>query len=94
MGIRVNTLMASDLGPTLGRRGIHFPEHVGDNGGWDGSYLWAELLFLLAAAYLWWLAWRYTRPDNPVQWPEYMSTDVLNQIGGPANLAILSNLDF
>ena len=47
-------------------------------GSFDGSNLWAELLLRPAEAYLWSFARRYIWPDNPVQWPEYMSTDVLS----------------
>ena len=72
--------MHSDFGPTSGQRGCCFPEHVHDHGGWDNCFLWAEYLNLPAAAYFWGLGWRYARPEDAVQWPEYMSDDVLNQI--------------
>ena len=72
--------MASDFGPTPGLRGCHFLDNVTDRGGWDASYLWAGTHFLPAADYLWWFAWRYTRPDSPVHCPEYMSLDALHQI--------------
>ena len=41
LGIQIDTLMASDFGPTPGLRGNNFPNNVSDNGGWDASDLWA-----------------------------------------------------
>ena len=86
--------MHSDCGPSPGQRGCCFLENADDHGGWYNLILWAEYLNLPPAAYLWWLGWRYTSPEDAVQWPDYMADDVLNQIGERTHLEMVSNPAF
>ena len=88
IGIQANAFMNSDLGPCPGQHGFVFPENDSDHGGWENSYTWAELLNITAGA-IWCMGWRYTYPDDPDQWPQSMSEDVVNQIGGRAHLEIV-----
>ena len=72
IGIQVTAFMHSDFGPCPGQRGCVYLENDSDHGDWDNSYTWAELLNIPAGGYFWWIGWRYTYPDDPVQWLQYM----------------------
>ena len=85
--------MSSDFGPSPGLRGCVFPEDDTDHG-WDNNYLWADLLNLSAGEAFWWTAWRYAFPDIPDQWRQYVSEDVITQLGGRTHLEHVSHPSF